>query len=80
MYTSEAMHQLPFFIFKDGTPLTHVKFSNLVVDTVKAAGWQGNFTPLSFRVGAATWQLYWVFPTIMLGQWSGGIVMHTYYM
>ena len=39
----------PLFIFKDGLPLTGAKFSYLVVDTVKAAGWQGNFTSYSFR-------------------------------
>ena len=42
------------FRFKDGSPLTRDKFSNLVNQTVKNAGWQGNFTTHSFRVGAAS--------------------------
>ena len=44
----------PMFIFKDGFLLTQDKFSRLVNQTVKNAGWQGNFTTHSFRVGAAS--------------------------
>ena len=44
----------PMFIFKDGSPLTRDTFSSLVSQTVKNAGWQGNFTSHSFRVSAAS--------------------------
>ena len=44
----------PMFIFKDGVLLARDKFSRLVNQTVKNAGWQGNFSTHSFRVGAAS--------------------------
>ena len=69
----------PLFIFEDFSHLTRAKFSYLVIDTVKAAGWQVNFTSHSFRVGAVTSAaLLSICPTIVSGQWAGGTVMRIY--
>ena len=46
--------QGPLFLFQNGSLLTQDKFSKLVRETVLAAGWSGNFTSHSFRVGAAS--------------------------
>ena len=46
--------QGPLFVFRDDSFLTRERFSRLVGRSVQLAGWSGNFTTHSFRVGAAT--------------------------
>ena len=61
------------FIFKDGSLLTRDKFSRLVNQTFKNAGWQGNFTSHSFRVGAASTAAVLGVPVHMIramGRWN----------
>ena len=63
----------PMFIFKDGSLLTRDKFSRLVNQTFKNAGWQGNFTSHSFRVGAASTAAVLGVPVHMIramGRWN----------
>ena len=65
--------QGPLFLFQNGTVLTRVKFSKLVCETVLAAGWSGNFTSHSFRVGAASTAASLGVPDYLikaLGRWN----------
>ena len=67
-------------IFKDGSPLTRDEFSCLVNQTVKNAGWQGNFTTHSFRVGAAPTAAALGVPDHMiraLGRWNSDAYLET---
>ena len=65
--------QGPLFLFQNGTVLTRVKFSKLVCETVLAAGWSGNFTSHSFRVGTASTAASLGVPDYLikaLGRWN----------
>ena len=65
--------QGPLILFQNGTVLTRVKFSKLVRETVLAAGWSGNFTSHSFRIGAASTAASLGVPDYLikaLGRWN----------
>ena len=53
--------------------MTRERFSKLVAQTVREAGWQGNFTSHSFRVGAASTAAALGTPDYMIramGRWN----------
>ena len=63
----------PLFIFADKSPLTKVKLFTHLRKLLSAAGWQGNYSLHSFRVGAATTAASLGFPDHLikaLGRWS----------
>ena len=65
--------QGPLFLFQNGSVLTQDKFSKLVRETVLAAGWSGNFSSHSFRVGAASTAASLGVPDYLikaLGRWN----------
>ena len=54
IYTLEVNNKALCLYLKNGAYLTRERFLNLVAQTVREAGWQGNFTSHSFSVGAAS--------------------------
>ena len=63
----------PLFRSVDKSPLTREKLNSRQQHIMAAAGWQGRFTPHSFRVGAATTAASLGFPDYLIkapGRWS----------
>ena len=63
----------PLFRFADLTPLTRANLFSRLRGLLQAAGWEGNYTTHSFRVGAATTAASLGFPDHLikaLGRWS----------